>query len=118
MAVAVHQNDRLGERDRLLAKRRAQIGIAARLALWIARERRKLGVDIRLLQDHDRTAVGGLGVREAVAQPDEVGAVALGEFGVAIGGAPETIVAADDVHGEEGDAAEIPADVLPVFSEL
>src|SRR5437588_161119 len=44
-----------------------------------------------------------------------VGAVALAEFRVAGGRAAKSVVAADHVQGEKGDAAEIPARVLAVF---
>src|SRR5262249_15882250 len=95
-----------------------QLGEAARLLLRIAREWRKLGIGVRLLEDHDSAAVVGPRVLEAFTQPGEIGAVALGELRVAFGGGRETIVAAGGVQGQKGNAAEIPADILPILCEL
>src|SRR5437763_8189092 len=117
MAVAVHQNHRLAECERLLAERRLEFGEAARLLFRITREWWKLGIDIRLLKDHERAAVARTRVLEALAHPREIGARALGEFGIPFRRATEAVVAADDVQREKGDAAEIPAHVLAILVE-
>src|SRR5258708_15366416 len=114
VAVAVHQHHRLAERDGLLLERIAQLRIAARLLRSAAGEWRELGKDIRLLDDHDGAAAGGLCRGKAIAQPGDIGGVACCELGIAFGRAAAAVVAAYDVQRNEGDVRHAPARVLGI----
>src|SRR5258708_28339213 len=114
--MVVRRAEGFGPREILERRghRPAAAASAERLLRSAAGEWRELGKDIRLLDDHDGAAAGGLRRGKALAQPGDIGGVACCELGIAFGRAAAAVVAAYDVQRNEGDVHHAPARVLGI----